>query len=500
MFSALFRYDGELIHIGALARTWTPKARRAFRTAYPCRPSRGGTTQRAILTRAHRPHARRPRLDPEYAYHDVAKAADYRSVLSVPMLRDGEPIGTITVYRDVARPFPDAQIELLKTFADQAVIAIENVRLFNELEVRNRDLTEALEQQTATSEILRVISQSPTDVQPVFDTIATAALKLCGACSANVYTLRRRAGPPGVARANANSAIWRCADAVFPAAARVATPRSLRAILTRSVVAIPDVLEDTEYAIGAHASAAGFRSVLAVPLMREGNAIGGIAVGRDEPGPFPDTQIALLQTFADQAVIAIENVRLFKELEVRNRDLTEALEQQTATSDILRVISQSQTDVQPVFDTIVRSVRYAVRRDVQRRLPLDGEMLSLAATAGMTTEERAAFRSGYPRRIGPDTVSGRAVLERRVVADSRPDRRSRVRVRHRVRASGARSGPGRAADARRRGDRRHRRLARARSGRFPKRRSRCCRRSPTRRSSRSKTCGCSRSSRRGRKR
>src|SRR5438132_1476469 len=168
-FSAVFRFDGELIHMAAF-RNLTPEGTAAFRSTYPCQPSRGGTTQRAILTRSivHMPDIRE---DPEYVYQDVAQKADYRSVLSVPMLRDGEVIGTITVYRDAARPFPDAQIELLKMFADQAVIAIENVRLFKELEARNRELTESLEQQTATSDILRVISQSPTDVQPVFDAI-----------------------------------------------------------------------------------------------------------------------------------------------------------------------------------------------------------------------------------------------------------------------------------------------------------------------------------------
>src|ERR1700694_1528576 len=175
-FSAVFRFDGELIHIAAF-QNLTPEGTAAFRTAYPCRPSRGGTTQRAILTRSivHMPDIRE---DPEYVYQDVAQKADYRSVLSVPMLRDGEVIGTITVYRDAAKPFPDAQIELLKTFADQAVIAVENVRLFTELQARNGALGEALEQQTATSEILRVISQSQTDVQPVFEAIATAALNL----------------------------------------------------------------------------------------------------------------------------------------------------------------------------------------------------------------------------------------------------------------------------------------------------------------------------------
>ncbi len=347
-FSTLFTFDGELIHI-AVHHNLHSEGAAAFRTAYPSRPSRGGATQRAILTGSIVQIAD-VLEDPEYEYHDAAKSAEYRSALSVPMLRDGRPIGTITVYRDVARPFPDTQVELLKTFADQGVIAIENVRLFTELEVRNRDLTEALEQQTATSEILRVISRSQTDVQPVFDTIARAALELCGASSSNVFTYDGELVHLA-AFVNVNSAYVDFLHRVYPRPPSYETGAT-RAILTRSVVEIPDVLEDREYAIGEQSSSGGFRSVLAVPLMREGTAIGGIAVGRAEPGPFPDTQIALLQTFADQAVIAIENVRLFKELEARTTELTRSVGELRALGDVGQAVS-STLDLETVLSTIV---------------------------------------------------------------------------------------------------------------------------------------------------
>ncbi|MFO1317738.1 MAG: GAF domain-containing protein [Burkholderiales bacterium] len=350
VFSTLCRFDGELIHLGAFARM-DEAATDAFRTAYPCPPNRHGSTQRAILTRAivHLPDVLD---DPEYTYHDVALAARYRSVLSVPMLRDGAPIGAISVFRDVARPFPDGQIELLRTFADQAVIAIENVRLFTELQARNRDLTEALEQQTATSEILRVISKSQTDVQPVFDTIARAALELCGAKSGNVFTYDGTLVHL-MSIVSVDSAYAERLSSYFPRPPGRGTA-VLRAIATGGVVAIPDVLDDTEYdpQVGAHSVAGGFRSVLAVPLLREGSAIGGIAVGRSEPGSFSDAQVALLQTFADQAVIAIENVRLFKELQARTADLSRSVGELRALGEVGQAVS-STLDLETVLSTIV---------------------------------------------------------------------------------------------------------------------------------------------------
>src|SRR5262245_46990436 len=292
---------------------------------------------------------------------EIARRVGNRTVLSMPLMgKDDLAIGAIMVRRTEARLFTDRQVALLQTFADQAVIAIENVRLFTELQEKNLALTtahsqvtEALERQTATSDILKVISSSPTDLQPVFDIIAESAVRLC---EAEVATVTRFDGEwvhLGAIFGSSNAGI----DALrhtFPMRPSGAGGAA-RAVRDRTVVHIPDVLADHEYRIQDTALTAGFRAILGVPMLRDGGAIGAIALGRSRAGEYSETQIQLLRTFADQAAIAIENVRLFKELETRNRDLTETLEQQTATSDILRVISSSPTDVQPVFDSIAQS-------------------------------------------------------------------------------------------------------------------------------------------------
>jgi len=401
--------DGQLYRVASLGYS------REFRDHVrdlPVALERGSATGRVLLEGRviHIPDAQ---ADPEYTFVEATRSGDVRTVLAVPMLREAKPIGVLALTRTEVRPFTDRQIELVSAYADQAVIAIENVRLFNALEARNRDLCEALEQQTATSEILRVISQSQTDVQPVFETIATAALNLCRATSAVVATYDGaliRVGAIASVTPEGAEAI----RAIFPRPASRDNGVT-RAVLTRALVTIPDVLADGDYRTADHSLASGFRSILAVPLLRDGSPIGAISLGRPEPGEFPDAQVALLQTFADQAVIAIENVRLFAELEARNRDLTIALEQQTATSEILRVISQSRTDAQPVFDTIVKSVRALCDTAFSGVYLLDGDTIGLAAADGMTPEAEAMFADGYPRRIGPDTVSGRAALECRVV-------------------------------------------------------------------------------------
>ena len=277
------------------------------------------------------------------------KSESVRTVLAVPLVRDERLLGVIALRRREVRAFSEKQIALLQTFADQAVIAIENVRLFNELEARNQELSEALEQQTATSEILRVLSRSPTDAQPVFDAIAVAALKLCDANSANVFTFDGKLLHIAALQMVSPEAIASI-KRLFP---QPPGPRSAasRAVLTRRVVAIHDVLADPDYEFksGAHS---GFRSVVGVPLMRKGEPIGSIAVGRRDPGPFPDKQIALLQTFADQAVIAIENVRLFTELEARTTELTQSVGELQALGEVGQAVS-STLDLETVLSTIV---------------------------------------------------------------------------------------------------------------------------------------------------
>src|SRR5262249_37695538 len=287
------------------------------------------------------------------------------------------------VRRLEVRPFSGKQIQLLETFADQAVIAIENVRLFTELQQKNEALTEAhaqvsesLEQQTATAEILSVISGSPTDIRPVFDAVLDRALTLCEASNGSLYQLEDGA-LRHVALRGPHLGIE--VGGVFPL---VSSPG--RAVLEKRTVHLEDILQELDWhapEIHAGIRRTGIRTIVAVPLLREQTAIGAIIIRRLEVRPFSEKQIRLLQTFADQAVIAIENVRLFTELQASNRDLTEALDRQTATGEILRVISQSPTEVQPVFDTIIRNAVRLCDAIYGRVFRREGDMLVLAAHA-----------------------------------------------------------------------------------------------------------------------
>ena len=401
------------------------------------------------------------------------------------MLRDGSPIGAISVAGAEPAMFSERQIAMLQTFADQAVIAIENTRLFNELQTRNRDLTEALEQQTATSEILRVISQSQRDVQPVFETIAANARKLCDA------DLGMRSSPFDgdlIRIAAADSVSPEALEAIrerLPDAARAAvTLRRPRRSHAKLSFTSRTFASDAGVSLGrVVARRSDFAACFRVPMLRDGSADRS---DHASPAPRPAhvlrKQIAMLQTFADQAVIAIENTRLFNELQTRNRDLTESLEQQTATSEILRVISQSQRDVQPVFETIAANARklcevtFAAVLTVRWR----ARQRRGCSTASVRKCSRRCIESTRwpPSRGG---ASGRAILTRAVVyvpmfarirniSLQEPGSGSRISQRRR-----------RAYAPRRQPNRSDQRQSAPNPRCSPKGRSRCCRPSPTKR-------------------
>ena len=349
--------------------------------------------------------------DPEYAEKDEARLGNVRAMLGVPLLRNGEPVGAFALGRAEPIPFTHRQIDLVTTFADQAVIAIENVRLFDEVQAKTRDLEESLQQQTATADVLKVISRSAFDLPAVLRTLVESAAKLCDADKA---TITREIN--GVYyRAETYGFSEEFMDQVrnIPVAPERGSI-SGRVMLEGKAIQVEDVEADPEYWPKNFAKRGELRTGLGIPMMRNGAPIGVLALMRTEVRPFNAKQIELVQTFADQAVIAIENARLFDEVQARTRDLEESLRQQTATADVLKVISRSAFDLQAVFDALIPSAVNLIGATHGTIYVRDGETFRIRAHFGVS-ERFADFLVRNPPEPGMGSASGRVMLTGKVV-------------------------------------------------------------------------------------
>src|SRR5262245_33750126 len=357
---------------------------------------------------------------------DFARRLGHRTILAVPLNRAGAAIGVINIRRTEVRPFTDRQIELLKAFADQAVIAIENARLFEAEQASKRERQESLEYQTAISEVLGVISRSPTDVQPVFDTIARSALHLCAGTFTCVFRFDGRL-IHFVAAHGTTPEGFEALRNTYPLPPGRASATT-RAIETGAVAEIPDVDADPDYEHRYIAGVQNYKSLASVPMLKDGRPIGTITVGQAKTGRFPPRQIALLRTFADQAAIAIENTRLFeaeqartREVEVKSTELAQSLEYQTAISAVLGVISRSPNELQPVFNTIVTSSKRLLRARGALVTRVVGQELRLAAFNAISPEADQVLQNMYPIKLDDGTNPAVAAVRERtpfVVQDS----------------------------------------------------------------------------------
>jgi GAF domain-containing protein len=357
--------------------------------------------------------------DPEYQAGETVTAGGNRAMLGVPLLREGLPIGVFTLIRSTARPFTEKQIELAATFADQAVIAIENVRLFEAEQQRTRELSESLEQQTATSEVLKVISSSPGELEPVFNAMLENATRICEAKFGVLFlyegdafrVMALHGAPPAYAEERRRDP-------------RIGIPEGTalaRIVETRQTVQVADIQSEPVYSNDPQRRAgiigsAGARTLIMVPMLKDEELIGAIAIFRQEVRPFTNKQIELVTNFAAQAIIAIENARLLNELRQRTDDLSEALEQQTATSEVLSIISTSAGELQPVFETMLAKAAELCEASFGALWLVDGEGYRTAALHGDLPEAYVEqWRSGTLHRPKAAVPMVRAIRSRKPV-------------------------------------------------------------------------------------
>ena len=349
----------------------------------------------------------------------IATLAGARTVVAVPMLQEDEMVGAIVIYRQEVRPFTDKQIELVTNFAAQAVIAIENTRLLNELRQRTDDLSEALEQQTATSEVLQVISSSPGELEPVFQAMLANATCICEASYGTLWLCEgggfravalHGALPSAFTEQLRDGRIWQPSEAV--AITRVA--RTLQTVQVDDLSADQGYLDRAPLYVAA-VELAGIRTLVVVPMLKESEMVGAIAIYRREVRPFTDKQIALVQNFAAQAVIAIENTRLLNELRQRTDDLSESLEQQTATSSVLRVISTSPGKLEPVFEALLANAVRVIGSTFGTMYLRQGDLFRVGAVHGAPPAYVETLKSEPLFRPGAETVLGRVARTKQVM-------------------------------------------------------------------------------------